>query len=86
MGVKLQNRYATTISSPSLEADVYLSEANGSMTFLKQKYHINCIFFVDPKCVSMKCVLLKGPIYSMTVYRCPNNMISLNNYGNLVEA
>ncbi|CAB4270339.1 unnamed protein product [Prunus armeniaca] len=33
----------------------------------------------------MKNVLLKGPMYSMEVFSCIDNMISLKNYGDLVE-
>lgn len=43
----------------------------------------NCIFFVDLRQVSMKCILLKGEI---TIHRCIDSMISLNSYGDLIEA
>ncbi|CAB4299495.1 unnamed protein product [Prunus armeniaca] len=40
-------------------------------------------FFVDLRCISMKCVLLKG---KMAIHSCTDSMISLKNYGDLVEA
>ncbi|CAL2240188.1 unnamed protein product [Prunus armeniaca] len=40
-------------------------------------------FFVDLRHISMKYVLLEG---NMAIYSCTNSMISLKNYGDLVEA
>ncbi|CAB4269122.1 unnamed protein product [Prunus armeniaca] len=40
-------------------------------------------FFVDLRCISMKCVLLEG---KMAIHSCTDSMISLKNYGDLVEA
>ncbi|CAL9005896.1 unnamed protein product [Prunus brigantina] len=42
-----------------------------------------CTFFVDLRHISMKYVLLEG---KMAIYSCTNSMISLKNYGDLVEA
>ncbi|KAI5344366.1 hypothetical protein L3X38_012243 [Prunus dulcis] len=40
-------------------------------------------FFVDLRRISMKCVLLKG---KMAIHSCTDSMISLKNYGDLVDA
>lgn len=54
--------------------------------FFNQEYcGNNRIFFVDLTCISMNSVPRRALKYSTTVYSFTNNMISLKNYGDLVE-
>ncbi|BFG21888.1 hypothetical protein CerSpe_081620 [Prunus speciosa] len=52
--------------------------------FDRRRYLCRSIFFVDLTCMSIKSVLIIDRQKS-TVYSCTDNMISLKNYGDLVE-
>ncbi|CAB4269125.1 unnamed protein product [Prunus armeniaca] len=51
--------------------------------FNQESWPNNCIFLVDLRHVSINCILLKGEI---TIHSCIDSIISLNNYGDLIEA
>ena len=92
MGAKLQNiymeQYLLPLPLPLSLGRLRLSkcgEWKHGIFFNHETYYNNGILFVDLTSISIKSILLKGPLYSMEVFSCTDMMISLKNCGDLVE-